>query len=463
MVKESQYLILSFCLFNEVDLVRMSNMDELMKRVTASYLKIGQPVKLVLGLSGGADSVALALLLLELRKQFPVSLACVHVHHGLRDNADLDAAFVRAFCEEHGLPLIVEYVNVSCDGNVEANARVARYQAFAKAMSNAENEWLVLGHHLDDQAETMLMRLMVGTGNKGLASMREVSGHIWRPLLGTRRHDIIQYLTGLGQSWREDESNEDERFLRNAIRKRLMPIMTDICPSSVRNLGRTSVILSDEEVFWSDYVTNWLQANACLQAPLYFVMTQPLSSVAVAAQRRILRGLCETADVVLDFEQTERMRLLLLERPGSSANLSGGVKAYRGWERLHVVKPDAELLPLGQLQETNQPKAGNRRIECFDGAMLAGAQLRYRQPGDRIAPLGLGGTQSLKEYLINRKVDRPLRDMWPVLARGPDILWVVGVGLAQTAAVTGATTKPVTLCYRGRLPDEIDANSNESE
>ena len=156
-----------------------------MKRVTASYLKIGQPAKLVLGLSGGADSVALALLLLELKKQYPLSLTCVHVHHGLRDNADLDAAFVRAFCEEHALPLIVEYVNVSCDGNVEANARAARYRAFAKTMSNAEKEWLVLGHHLDDQAETMLMRLMVGTGNKGLASMREVSNYIWRPLLGT--------------------------------------------------------------------------------------------------------------------------------------------------------------------------------------------------------------------------------------------------------------------------------------
>ena len=425
-----------------------------MKRVEASYLRAGSPQKLMLGLSGGADSMALALVLIVLREQHGFALRCIHIHHGLRTAADLDEAFVRAFCLHHELSLKIKRVHVLRAGSLEAEARAARYEAFYEELAADEGEVLVLAHHMDDQAETMLMRMMAGTGGTGLSAMRERTGAIWRPLLDSRRHDIMQYLMPRGQAWREDESNEDERHFRNALRRRLMPVVEDMSPAAVPNLYRTSIILADEEEYWAGYTRDWLNANASTAPPFLFLMVQPLLEQPIAVQRRVLRALCAQANIALDFAQTQRLVSLLHADAGSITNLPAQVRAYRSRDRLHLMGADPPVLPLGRLDTVSPPAERDRRIETFDQAKLDGARLRFRQAGDRIAPLGTDGTQSLKDYLINRHVDRPLRGAWPVLARGQDILWVVGVGMAQTAALDDATNRRVTFRYVGRLPDE---------
>lgn len=416
------------------------------------------PGSLLVGLSGGADSVCLAHLLARLSAERGFQLTCVHVNHHLRPDAKEDQRFVEELCGHWDLPLIVKEVEVSRRGNLEANARAARYGAFEEAMAQCGAGMLVLAHHMNDQAETLLMRLMRGAGPTGLSAMRTHTHHIWRPLLNTRREDIESYLIGLGITWQEDESNQDDRFMRNAVRHRLIPLMEELSPECVPNIAAASRLLGDEEEYWLQYSDEWLDENASLHPSCLFLNARDFDTLHAAVQRRLLRALCVKAGVTLDRLHAERLIRML---PRESDNLPGEVKAFRVSQRLHLIRPFMPPLPLGYLREEQKPKAGRRRVEVFDTQMLQGARLRYRLSGDRIRPLGMEGTQSLSDYLIDRRMDRPFRDQWPVLAKGQDILWVIGIGMAQTAALTADTKQKAALAYCGRLPDETENQSKE--
>lgn len=425
--------------------------------VKASYAASGEPASLLVGLSGGADSVCLTCLLKELQQELGYRLVCAHVNHHLRDHAALDEAFVRQFCQRLGLELVARDITVPRRGNLEAAAREARYRAFEEVMEEEGIAALALGHHMDDQAETLLMRLMRGAGPTGLAAMREHSGRIWRPLLQVRRRQIEGYLRDRGLTWREDESNEDERYTRNFIRRRLIPLMEERSPAAVSAMASASLLLGDEESYWDDFCTQWLSKNASLHPSCLFINLLEFDTLHTAARRRVLRAFCQRADLAPGREQLERLMALSLQgKSGDTENLQGGGKAFRSVTRLHLIRPLNLPLPLGTLIPVKRDKAGGRRVESFDARLLEGAELRRRKPGDIIQPLGMRGRQSLSDYMINRRMDRPLRDQWPLLARGREILWVVGFGMAQTAALSAETEKSVRLLYQGRLPDETE-------
>lgn len=436
----------------------MKDSKMLFDKLKTSYEMMGEPKSILLGLSGGADSVCLAHLLLRLSCEKKFDLNCVHVNHQLRGNALKDERFVEELCRAWGLKLKIIHVDVSRRGNLEANARTARYAAFEQAMVQNGANTLALGHHMDDQAETVLMRLMRGAGPSGLSSMREYTRQIWRPLLSIRRSETEGYLEREGIVWRDDESNGDIRFTRNAIRSRLIPMMEELSPDCVPNIAATGRLLGVEEDYWNQFSTTWLEENASLHPSCLFLNTQNFDTLHLAARRRVLRAFCIRAEITPDREQLEGMPMLL---PRESLNLSGGAKAFRTGGRLHVVKPHSPPLALGTLREIDAPKGNRRRVEVFDADLLEGAQLRYRRPADRIMPLGMQGTQSLSDYLINRHMDRPFRNQWPVLAKGQDVLWVAGFGMAQTAALRRDTRRSKTLAYCGRLPDEGEKDVRE--
>lgn len=441
----------------------MKESRTILEKLSLSYEEAGAPKALLAGLSGGADSVFLVRALLDLQGEKGFSLSCVHVNHHLRPDADEDERFVRQLCQSWEVELIVKSVSVSKRGNLEANARSARYSAFQEAMGECGAQVLALAHHMDDQAETMLMRLMRGSGASGMAAMRSYSAAVWRPLLGVRRAEIEAQLKQQGIGWCEDESNRDERFTRNAIRHRVLPLLEDISPSCVPNMAATSRLLGDEEAYWVQLTAGWLEQNASLHPSCLFIKLQDFDTLHVAARRRVLRSFCQQAGVSLERAQAERLLWLCGTSSIGSDNLSGGFTAYKTASRLHLVDAKGAALSLGHLQEELEPDAGNRRVEVFDADLLKGAELRYRRPGDRIKPLGMVGTQSLSDYLINRRMDRPFRDQWPVLAKGQDILWVIGHGMAQSAAVRQETVNRRVLAYVGRLPDETQNDLKEIE
>lgn len=435
--------------------------EQLVAHVSRSYQAVGRPERVLLALSGGADSVALLHTLTALRNREGFSLSAAHVHHGLRPEAEQDAAFVVALCDTMDVPVTVTRVTVG-PGNLEAAAREARYQALRARAVETDANVIALAHQADDQAETILMHWMRGAGAAGLAGMRALSGNLWRPLLTVPRQQLIEVLAALGAGWREDATNQNATLVRNALRLQVIPQLRALAPAFDVNVARAARLMAMEEDWADGQAEQWLFHNASLLPANPFLLAEPCAKLPAAMQRRVVRRMCALAGDVPDMDTTDRV-LKLLNVPRASVNLPGGGKALRTRHRLHFLAAQRPPMPLGRLHAdvSDGAKGTTRgRWQEFDLDAVSGAALRLPRVGDTVAPLGMAGTQPLSKYLGNRAVDLPFRANAPVLARGQDVLWVVGVGISRLAAVTENTRRSVRLTYAGWLPWDLECFSS---
>ncbi len=449
---------------------------------------------LLAGVSGGADSVALLHGMALLRDSHDFSLAAVHVEHGLRGGESMkDAAFVKDLCMELHVPLHLYSVDVkkamqAMRCGLEEAARILRYDCFAKAMQACGAGALLLAHHGDDQAETVLMHLMRGSGPAGLAGMaRSVpfcGGLLVRPLLSLRHDTLVQALAEEGLAWREDETNAKPEGLRNSLRLSVMPALHRLSPGCTEAIGRTALLMDSEEGWWREEAFKWLRENARMEPDLCFFQREGFNGHHVAFRRRMARAFLEQAVSImpvkpdadmtaLSFEKTEEMLRCISGYGSSAVNLPYDVRGERSISRFFLIPPQKRLqkaaVPLTLNGETRfegfsftaaawNPGIGpgdGIRCQALDSLMLEGAVFRTRRPGDTFRLLGGEGTQSLKEVFINRHVDRPFRDMLPVLCRGTEVLWIPGIGPSQTAAIRPGTQKGTVLTLLGPLPWDI--------
>lgn len=432
----------------------MSDWDTVMGRVAASYREAGRPQRVLAAVSGGADSLAMLEILTALQKAENFCLAVCHVNHGLRARAEQDAALTEERCRALNVPCRV--CNVQVDAPGENGAREARYAAlFAVAMEwNADA--IALAHHQDDQAETLMLHLLRGSGGAGLAAMRPYvrremgdgrSVLLWRPLLDTPPSALRSILTERCIAWAEDETNGDSRYLRNFLRLDILPKLQDRMLDVKRALCRSAEILASEDELLAEQASVFLSANGCVSPPCRYVLREPFAVLHPAMQRRVIRALCPMA---LEFADTERVRL---SGEGSIVNLPDGWHAETTDKRLHLVPPASEEAMLGRLKE--EPYRGDPGdgilCQAIPSTVLEKTVLRFRQPRDRIRPLGGPGEKSLQDYFTDRKVDRPFRDYVPLLCMGAQVVWVVGIGPGEEARV-GAGAEAVLLRYEGMLP-----------
>lgn len=426
--------------------------------VRESYVRIGKPESVMLAYSGGADSTSLLYALLKLREKEGFSLVCAHVNHQIRSASIYEEQWITDRLSGFGVPLIIKRIHVPKKGNLESNAREARYHALHEAMNDRGCEVLALAHHANDQAETMLMRLMHGTGLKGLSGMSELSGALWRPLLQLTRATLIGFLNAQKAEWIQDESNSDPSFMRNSIRMNLIHRIESESPGACERMAQTAVILQDENSAWRSYEDDWLEKNARMEPPFVYLLTERLCRESAALQRRLIRRLCDVYNLALDFRQTETVRGLVDSTPGTGINLPGGAKAFRSKNRLHILADAVESMhpdwPQPTVLELKGSHGDGKRVQTFDARQVSGASVRQAKPGDWIIPFGMTGSMSLAKYLGSRGVDRPFRRFWPVLARGNEIIWAIGIGPSQTAAITPGTEQSICLAFDARLPDE---------
>ena len=418
------------------------------------------PQRLLVGLSGGADSVALLLLLMDAGKQ----VTAVHVNHGLRgDASDGDEAFVRALCEKHQVPLLT-YRADPPDNPGENWAREARYGFFREAMAKTGAEALVLAHHRDDQAETLLLHLLRGAGLTGLTGMSPDTTadglRIIRPLLGYSRAELRAYLKESNQSWREDASNGDARYLRNALRKDVLPLLEQLAPGAAARMATTASLLAEDEAVLTALTQHFLAEHTGEALPLSVLRTQP-----VGLQKRILRAWWQriaapTEERSLSAQQTEAL-LALVEAPASSrCNLPGGWHGQSGWTHLHLAPPGEQLSIQPQAAANSPlveilPYVGNHgdgaTCQAIPKTWLDACVIRSRQMGDVIRPFGAAGSQSLQDYFVNRRIDAAFRDRVPLLCRGSEVLLVGGVG-AGNIPRSDEIHEPVLLRWKGDFP-----------
>lgn len=304
---------------------------------------------LVVGFSGGRDSVALLHALWQLgQMEQPetapnFALLAAHFNHGLRGaEADADQEFCRDFCSRLGIEFCWgQAQGLNRGGDVENRARRQRYAWLEQTCQQEEAKgfgsvWLLCAHHLEDQAETVLLHLLRGSGSAGLAAMRKRRGRLLRPLLDVQRADIEAYLTANGLSWRDDSTNSSLVYTRNRVRGQLLPLLQQLNPQAAPALAQTAEIAAAEADFLAACVAERMQQATVLPEgaamPLDFWQKQPL-----AMQRLLVRALWQAAAqrpvCALSFEQTEAVRLLPLHK---TIHLPGGLAAVknRGWLRL---------------------------------------------------------------------------------------------------------------------------------
>lgn len=413
----------------------------------------------LIGFSGGADSTALLLALHALSKEKSIQIAALYVHHGLRDEAEQEAVFCRQTCEALGVPFYLRRVVVSRTGSTEAAAREARYAAFREMMRDAGLSTLALAHHMDDQAETMLMHLMYGAGVDGLGGMQEYRAPVWRPLLRCRREELREALRQLHQPWVEDSSNADSAYRRNAIRSRLIPEISALYPEAVPAMARSAEILREESACLRDLCAAWL-ARFGARGRWPFVLAEPLKAEHVALQRRILRMYSENLGLSLEFSQTEELRSLADAPPGTRCNLPNGWHALRTQQRIHWISAieahPVQWEPACIVRQYGKTGSGDGiHTQAVPHGLLEAAELRTRRPGDRIRPFGMQGSMKLKDYMISRRIDQPFRRDWPLLCRGSDVLWVIGVGASELLRVSAQSNDTVLISFSGDLPDAL--------
>lgn len=370
--------------------------------------------------SGGADSVALLFALYLLREKLNIDLRAAHFNHHLRgDESDRDEAFVRDFCKGYGIALTVGHGNVvPGEKGLEAAARDARY-AFLRQLPGK----IATAHTADDNAETLLMHLIRGTGLKGLGGISPVRGNVIRPMLLVTRQQVMEFLSEYHLNFVEDSSNETDQFLRNRLRHHVMPLLKEENPQLVKNLSATALRLRQDE--------ECLTMLACGEENLDVTQLRQMNP---AQRSRVLAAFLQRSGVREPEAEHIALaeRLIFSDKPSAQGDFPGGVTIRRCYGLLQNVKEEGYLeeIPLPEQGSVDVP-ALNLRLTINpgeDGSVTpAGPMvLRRRQSGDTIRLPG--GTKSLKKLFIDRKIPAAQRDRIPVIADRAGVLWVHSIG-----------------------------------
>jgi tRNA(Ile)-lysidine synthase len=430
---------------------------------------------LLVAVSGGADSTALLDVLCALRPSLRLTLRAVHVHHGLRPEADDDARFVADLCRGLGIPLHVERVTVSRPARagasppwqgLEAEARRARYVALRARARAAGAARVATGHTADDQAETVVMRLLEGSGPRGLGGIAPRRGLYIRPLLEARRGEIEHHLHARGLAWVEDASNRDARFLRNRIRHDVLPFLTrGLDPAIVEWLCRGASLIREIVAGHEGRATEALErlGRPTSSGPVFCVedlrgLPDDLGAeVITLALRRLgqagpLRGSLQGAirGLLEPMARCRRVRIgpVTIERSGRWLRAGASPAAVvgpRGWP----VPGDLVLDEVGlrlRARCFDRPPGyrppRDRDTVAFDADRIPPRlTVRGRRGGDRFTPFGAPGERRLKSVLIGAGIPRWERSRLVLLEADGEILWVAGLRRGRAAPVLPETRR----------------------
>ena len=437
---------------------------------------------LLVALSGGADSTALLHALHNLREALDLTLHVAHFDHNFRPEAAEDARFAASMAQQLGLPFITEHADPIAYqrehgiSSFEAAARELRYRFLGRAAESIDAAAVSLGHNADDQAETVLMHLLRGSGLDGLRGMDALSiwhssdglqqVNLFRPLLTVTKDQLRQYCEEWDIPYREDPANQDTRFTRNRIRHQLLPSLREYNPRISEALVRLAQTASQETGYLEEQAAHAWTLLAYPETDKVTLNRASLVSLPAAMQVRLLRKSYETlvgSRRRLQASHIDAMMALLQEGSQSEAVLPLGLRASSSHEKLTISRSAA--IPSAHFQGEHQlalPNPGappqttrlpgwNVTAEWTDAtsevprdpftAILDVAQhtpglcVRGRSRGDRFHPYGIPGEKKLQDFFVNRKVPAAQRDSIPLLFSGERLAWVVGHRVAHWAAV----------------------------
>ena len=382
--------------------------------------------RVICALSGGADSVALLFALYLLKDKLEIQLEAAHFNHHLRgEESDRDEAFVKTLCDRYDIPLHLGGAQVTAGKKgLEAAARDARY-----TFLNSLDGRIATAHTADDNAETVLMHLIRGTGLKGLGGIMPVNGNIIRPMLGITRQEVEEFLSEWCLTHIEDSSNGSDAFLRNRIRRNVMPLLKQENSRLAENLSAMALGLRQD--------AEYLYCQADFEV---LPGVEELKNMHPALRSRCIEGFLKKNGVKepeqVHIHQVEA--LLFSERPSAKASLPGGVTVSRCYDRMEVLSKE-EIPGEVELPCPGEVDFGVYRIRChpaeaaenspdtFTVASQGSLTVRTRNAGDAIRLSG--GTKSLKKLFIDWKIPAAQRKVLPVVCDDQGILGVYGIGV----------------------------------
>jgi len=398
---------------------------------------VGRPI--AVALSGGADSTALLLLFHRNREVLGCPLHAVHVHHHARGAAaDEDAAHCAGLCADLGVPLVVEHLDAPPPPGQSAEAwwrseRYARLESVRRRLGAAA---VATGHTLDDQAETVLLKLLRGSGPRGVAAVRPRHGAVVRPLLSFRRSGLRAWLTAAGIAWREDATNADAGRPRGWVRHELLPLIAARAPRAAEHLAAFAAALADDEVALGD----WLRRDGLWPDLGQPVAAAPVAALPVALRRRWLLELAARLPLgePPSRRQLEQFESLLAHGRPAALDLGRRWVLRRRGSRLHLAPPPCpafEPVPAVAPSETALPggfvvRLGVSSSSATHRALLSPRLLesapvwRPARPGERTA-----GGRLLAGVLAAAGIPAEWRRAWPVLEAGGTIAWLPGAGV----------------------------------
>ena len=389
----------------------------MLNKLSAALRELVQPGERVFcAVSGGADSVALLFGMYLLREKFQFDLSAAHFNHHLRgEESDRDAEFVQEFCRGYGIPLVLGNAQVRPGKKgLEAAAREARY-AFLRSLPGK----VATAHTADDNAETVLMHLIRGTGLKGLGGIAPVNGSVIRPMLSITRQEVEAFLQEYHLPHREDSSNASDDFLRNRLRHHVMPLLQMENPGVSLAISAAALRLRQDEAY--------LQSQLEPELPNVSVLAQMPPALQSRYLEHFLKqnGVPEPEQVHISAAR----ELLYSDKPSARMDFPGGVVIARDYDRLTVLgnppAPEEAAIPVPGVTELPQ---WGIRVTCDEkpnggfGVNVRGSlTVRSRKAGDEIRLPG--GTKSIKKLMIDRKISAPERNRIPILADDNGVLW----------------------------------------
>ncbi|MBS3756837.1 MAG: tRNA lysidine(34) synthetase TilS [Desulfobacterales bacterium] len=465
----------------------------------------------LVGVSGGADSVALLYSLCALSSIHDWQIGIAHLNHGLRAKAsDRDARFVEGLANQ----LNLSYYNRKSDlhakcqqegMNLEEGGRKARYEFYHEIADRVSFDKIAVGHQREDAAEQVLLNLLRGSGPEGLGGLAPVAGRVIRPLIETPRAEIERFLQDQSLSYCTDESNLDQRYTRNRIRNRLMPELASYNPRITQTLNRLAKVMREESEWIEDLLQPAFERALLRHEPERCVLelsAAVLLSLPVAARRRIVRRAvfevkgdlrriaCRHIEDVLSVSAT----------PGRSRqiHLPGQVRVLCSRDRVRFAREKKSLrssalygkkletIPFAYTVSSLQAGAESVRIREIPARMLfqqLGIHdiesrfdpesqtalmdldrvrfpliIRNPRPGDRFVPLGMHGSVKIKDFFINNKVPPPVRARVPLVESADEIIWVGGMRIAEGVKITGTTKSVLKIAL---FPNQTDQQSSE--
>lgn len=444
-------------------------MLESVYKTVKKYNMLSSGDTVVIGVSGGADSLALLCLLDEMSEEFGIKLHAVHINHCLRGaDADADQAFVEAFCNKRNIICtsfvynVKQYAKENGLSSEEAG-RILRYKAFESVAAGYESAKIATAHHLSDNCETVLHNILRGSGTTGLAGIRPVRGVYIRPLIETTKSELEGYLVSMGIQWCTDKTNSEAIYTRNKIRLELIPYLKEHYNASIESaLCRLSSLCREDDDYLHSCTAEEFK-RCCKSEGSSQVMLDKIrfGTLHTAIKRRLIRYILEFMKIPLkDVHLThidDCIQFIRTAQSGSFVKVSrctvqiqqSGVLFSQDTcqeEDYSYSISAGQTVFISSTGQTITCTRVNSYVKTDKNTVFINAdgtngifEVRNRKSGDKIRPFGLNGTKKLKDYFIDNKIDVCVRNKIPLIVYNNEVVWIAGMCLNENYKITGQT------------------------